>query len=287
MESLIRQITRRKMEFKYSGRSSDFISPSFGHGCLLNCSYCYMKRYKTKGLDIPNNIDQILEAIDHHANNIEIEKPNQTDNNYITYDISCNEDFALHHKFYDWKKIFKFFKDHKKAKATLATKIVPENFLDFNPDEKVRIRFSLMPQRIANIVEPKTAKIKERINAINNFLKNGYDVHINFSPVIFQEKWINDYRELFQQVNDIVKYKEKVKCEVIFLTHNKMKHEYNIKNDILGEELLWKPDFQEPKVSQFGGDNIRYKYGLKNKLIKKFKEIHQEIIPWNTIRYIF
>lgn len=28
------------MKIRPSGRSSDFISPSFGYGCLLNCSYC-------------------------------------------------------------------------------------------------------------------------------------------------------------------------------------------------------------------------------------------------------
>ena len=28
------------MIIRPSGRSTDFISPSFGHGCLYNCSYC-------------------------------------------------------------------------------------------------------------------------------------------------------------------------------------------------------------------------------------------------------
>ena len=40
----------------------------------------------------------------------QVEKPNQTDPEYITYDLSCNEDFALHAKFYDWQRIFEFFK---------------------------------------------------------------------------------------------------------------------------------------------------------------------------------
>ena len=78
-----------------------------------------------------------------------------------------------------------------------------------------------------------------------------------------------------------------VKCEVIFLTHNVNKHQYNIINNIPGEELLWQPDIQEDKISQYGGKNIRYKHYLKTEFIEQFKELHDSIIPWNTIRYIF
>ncbi len=94
---------------------------------------------------------------------------------------------------------------------------------------------------------------------------------------------------LFEGVDALVdrKYKDKVKCEVIFLTHNKKKHDYNIANNIPGENLLWNPEIQEDKVSQCGGLNLRYKVKYKTKWINQFKELHNEVIPWNTIRYIF
>ena len=38
--SVIEEVTRKSMIIRPSGRSTDFISPSFGHGCLYNCSYC-------------------------------------------------------------------------------------------------------------------------------------------------------------------------------------------------------------------------------------------------------
>ena len=38
--SLVEKVTRKSMIIRPSGRSTDFISPSFGHGCLYNCSYC-------------------------------------------------------------------------------------------------------------------------------------------------------------------------------------------------------------------------------------------------------
>jgi hypothetical protein len=36
-----------------------------------------------------------------------------------------------------------------------------------------------------------------------------------------------------------------------------------ILNDIPGEDLIWRPDIQESKTSQYGGENIRYKHDLK------------------------
>jgi DNA repair photolyase len=47
---MIDKVIRKSMLIRESGRSSDYITPSFGHGCLLNCSYCYMKRNKPEGL---------------------------------------------------------------------------------------------------------------------------------------------------------------------------------------------------------------------------------------------
>jgi spore photoproduct lyase len=53
------------------------------------------------------------------------------------------------------------------------------------------------------------------------------------------------------------------------------------------ELTLWTPEIQETKVSQYGGENVRYKHVLKREYINEFKKVHNDIIPWNTIRYIF
>lgn len=284
---MVEKITRKSMVIRPSGRSTDFISPSFGYGCLYNCTYCYMKRHLPEGLTIAKNKSDILTAINNHAMFTVIDKPNQTHSEYITYDISCNEDFSLHSKYHDWKAIFQFFKDHPIAMASFATKYVNPNLIDFDPQNKVRIRFSLMPQNISDLLEPNTSKIIDRIKAINAFIDAGYDVHINFSPVIVYNNWLNDYKDLFNMVNDYVEYKDVVKAEVIFLTHNRNKHIDNTINNLTGEDLIWQPHIQESKISEYGGHNIRYKRDLKAKYINQWVKVHDEIIPWNTIRYIF
>ena len=285
----MKKINRKSMLIRESGRSTDFISPSFGHGCLFNCTYCYMKRHKPQGLDVAKNTGDILTAINNHSMFIIVDKPNQTHNSLITYDISCNEDFALHLKYHNWKYIFDFFKGSPKAMGSFATKYVNVNLLNYNPEKKIRIRFSLMPQKYSDLLEPNTSKIVDRIQAINTFIEAGYDVHINFSPVIVTDNWLEEYKELFQLVDTLVNdsYKNQVKSEVIFLTHNKNKHIDNLNNNVKGEDLLWNPEIQENKISQYGGINIRYKHNLKYQYIDEFKKIHNEIIPWNIIRYIF
>ena len=285
---MIKKVDRKSMEIRESGRSTDFISPSFGFGCLLDCSYCYMKRHTNdNSLTIAKNTGQILSSINDHVMWLPEKQPNQTDRKYYTYDISCNEDFALHYKHHNWKMIFDFFKNHDRIKASLATKIIPIEMLNYNPNKKVRIRFSLMPQSMSSILEPNTPSIIDRIKAIDAFIDAGYEVHINFSPIIVHGKWLEEYRELFELVNDYVDNKDEVLAECIFLTHNEMKHVNNIAKGVKGEDMLWKPDLQETKQSQYGGVNLRYEVSKKRDYIQDFCKLHDEIIPWNTIRYIF
>ena len=287
---IVTKVTRKSMTIRPSGRSTDFISPSFGHGCLYNCTYCYMKRHKPEGLSVATNTMDILTEINSHAYFTDVEKPNQT-GEYVTYDISCNEDFALHAKYHEWEKIFAFFRDHPLAMGSFATKYVNQNLLSFNPEGKIRIRFSLMPEDYRKTLEPNTSSIYERLSAVRWFLASGYEVHLNFSPVIVHDGWLGQYGALFQIISSGAKYHswniDKIKAEVIFLTHNEQKHQYNLQHKLPGEDLLWVPKLQESKVSQYGGKNIRYEHNRKADYIKQFVELHDKYIPWNTIRYIF
>ncbi len=288
--SVVNEVVRKSMIIRPSGRSTDFIAPSFGHGCLYNCSYCYMKRHKPEGLTVATNTMDILTEINSHAFFATVDKPNQT-GEYITYDISCNEDFALHAKYHDWKTIFKFFRDHPLAMGSFATKCVNFDLLEFNPEGKIRIRFSLMPERFRKVLEPNTAEIPQRLRAVREFVNAGYEVHLNFSPVIVHDNWLKYYEELFYDIsNHAWTYgwpTDSVKAEVIFLTHNEAKHWYNVEHKLPGEELLWTPKIQEAKTSQYGGSNVRYEHRRKADYIQQFRDLHDRILPWNAIRYIF
>ena len=282
-----KKVFRKALDIKESGRSSDFISPSFIYECGLNCHYCYVKRHGVEFITIAKNVGDLLTAINTHVAWLPEKEPNQTHPVYYTYDIGCNSDVGLHRKQIDWQYIFDFFKNHDRAMATFATKVIPVDFLNSNPEKKVRIRFSLMPQKLSSIYEPKTSLIIDRIKAIDAFLEAGYDVHVNFSPVIVYDNWLEDYEELFEMLSHYVDNKDEVLSEVIFMTHNIKKHEQNLIDDLKGEELLWRPEVQEGKTSQYGAENVRYRHDLKAEYIKEFRQLHDKIIPWCKIRYIF
>ena len=185
-------------------------------------------------------------------------------------------------KQYDWQKVFDYFNNHPKLKTTFATKyptkFKPEEY-SLNPD-KHRIRVSLMPQKYSDILEPKTDKIIDRIEAIPK-LQKYMEVHINFSPIIYTTGWLTEYEDLFREL----KYMGvDVKCECIFLTYNDIQHERNSEEV---NQLCWNPDIQEHKNSQYAADNIRYKWQLKNKMIEQFKGLYSEYFPISNIRYIF
>lgn len=287
---MIRTITRRTLVCRESNRSTNYIAPDAITGCLYQCAYCYLRRNKPFGLDIVSNLDDIIDSIDSHVNSLQWPKqPDQTHSNYWTYDIGCNTDVALHYKHQDYKKLFDYFKNSDKAFGSFATKYVNHNLLDYNPNKKMRIRFSLMPQQFSTILEPKTSLINNRIKAIELFYNAGWDVHVNYSPVIAYQGSSLLYKELFEQVNDIVPehIKSEVLAEVIFLTHDYKMHAYNIENNVEAEKLLWQPQYQEIKKSTYGGNVLRYKHELKSNMIDRFVKLHSSIIPWNTIRYIF
>jgi len=286
----VKKVNRKAMIIRPSGRSSDYITPSFGHGCLFNCTYCYMRRHIKSGVSIAENTQDILDAITNHSWALKWPKePNQTHSEYYTYDFSCNEDFVLHAKYHDWEKIFDYFVNDDKILGTAATKFVNKKLLSYDAKRKVRIRFSLMPQSISSILEPGTSKIIDRIEAINEFYDAGYDVHVNYSPIVVYQDTKKDYIELFKLVDKYVDdaIKDKVKAECIFLTHNEDMHKYNVENNVSGEDLLWKPEVQEYKTSQYGGKNIRYNYQVKDVWINAFLKRHNSILPWQEIRYIF
>lgn len=282
----------KTLKVRTNGRSADFVTPNFLYGCMWWCrdAYCYVMRYNYDKVYVSTNVDQILQTTLLHSRTLTRPKPpNQTDPTYRTYDIGCSSDLCLHRGLIPWTKILDFFAEHDHIKATFATKYVNKQLLKYqaSPDS-VRIRFSLMPQRISTILEPKTSRIQDRIDAIGLFQDAGYEVHLNFSPIVLYKWRRDDYAQLFKMVDLADIDKSTVKCEAIFMTHNERQHNRNLTNghDAV-EELLRQPDYQEPKTSAYGSSAVRYERTLKSRYITEWTRLHDAIIPRNSIRYIF
>lgn len=274
-------------------RSCDFVAPSHASGCAMACSYCYVPRRKGFANPITTfvNIEGMTRYLKRHAAKQGFKAtPTQADSCFWVYELGSNSDCSADALISDnIRDLVSVFRETPNAKATFATKFVNRDLLTYDPQGKTRIRFSLLPQRIARVVDVRTSPVAERIAAINDFARAGYETNINFGPVIVHDDWLRSYTELFREIDDTLsdEAKRRMTCEVIFLTHNEGLHQINLGWHPQGEELLWRPEMQEQKISETGGVNVRYKIGMKRKMVGDFVGLLNERLPWCKVRYAF
>jgi spore photoproduct lyase len=284
---------KKSLAARPNGRSSDFIAPSTANGCAMACAYCYVPRRKgySNPITVFTNIEKITGYLGRHVGRQGVKPaPNQCDAKAWVYDLGENSDCSLDATVSDnVRDLVDLFRGLPTAKASFATKYVNRDLLDWDPQGRTRVRFSLMPERIARLVDIRTSRVAERIGAIDDFVEAGYEVHLNFSPVIVYDGWLEDWAELFDQVEAGIgaRAKAQLACEVIMLTHNEALHEVNLGWHPKAEEILWRPDLQQPKRSQTGGWNVRYRTGDKGRYVTALTDLMADRLPTCRIRYAF
>ncbi len=265
---------------KDNNNSANCIAPNLIYGCFGGCvsTYCYMSRYNDKRVYVNTNVDEIFQSV------VEWEKtfvkvPDQQDPIYTMVDIACNTDLVLMQKHLPEPLIdyLKRYDDHPQLNSTMATKYPGLLTLDVsNFNKKPRVRVSLMPQKYSNILEPKMSSILSRIHDINRLKDLGWEVHCNYSPLIFYPGWKEEYDELFSLVKE---YAGENKCEVIALTNHRFQM---VRSSVEAQELMK----YSSEVKNKSGV-LRYPLSHKSRLLNEFKEIYSKYFNLDTIRYIF
>ncbi len=284
---------KKSLTCRPNTRSSNFVAPSESNGCTMSCSYCYVPRRKgfANPITLFVNIEQICKYLQRHAARHGIKTaPDDIDPVYWVYEIGENGDCSADAAICDnVKDMMNLFKSIPNGKLTFATKFVNRQLLDYDPQKKTRIRFSLMPHNMSRLVDVRTTPISDRIDVMNEFTDAGYEVNVNFSPVIYYDGWVNDWLLLFEELNDKLNEttKQQLVAEIIFLTHNEALHNVNMGWHPKAEEVLWKPNLQEFKYSETGGRNVRYKRGFKKELVDTIVDMVREQLPYCKIRYAF
>ncbi len=270
----------RTLVTKTNNNSSDCIAPNIIYGCYGGCvdTYCYMSRFNGNRVFVNKNVNDIFNSV------VEWEKsynkvPNQQDPVYTMVDIACNSDLVLMQKhmpepLHDY---LKRYDDHQQLNSTMATKYPGLLKLDVNHfNKRPRVRVSLMPQEYSNILEPKMQKISSRIDDVNRLKGLGWEVHLNYSPLVFYPGWSKEYESLFKEV------KEKAgenKCEVIALTNHV--HQMNRSSEEARELMKYSDEIKN------GNGIMRYPIRQKTRALANFKMIYSKYFNLQTIRYIF
>lgn len=277
---MIKHQRTKTLTVKPNNNSANAIAPNLVYGCFGNCidTYCYMSRYNGKRVFVNSNFIEIVDAVYQWADNYE-KVPDQQDPVYKMVDIACNTDLVLMQKHLPLPLIdyLRMYDHHSEVNTTMATKyprLLKLDVTDFN--KKPRIRVSLMPQKYSDILEPKMQKISDRIKDINRLRDLGWEVHINFSPVILHEGFREEYGKLFKEIKEVC---GECKCEVIFLTN----HPFQMHK--ASEEA--KNMMRRSNQIKNSNNTMRYPLDLKKKGIEIFKEEYSKYFDLDSIRYIF
>ena len=270
----------KSLTTKPNNNSANSIAPNMIYGCFGGCvnTYCYMSRYNGPRVFVNTNVDDIFNSVLKWESNY-IKEPDQQDPVYKMVDISCNTDLVLmqKHMSEDMMTYLKRYDDHENLNSTMATKYPRLLKLDVNHfNKKPRIRVSMMPQEYSNVLEPKMQKISSRIEDINRLKDLGWEVHINYSPLIFHEGWEEYYRNLFAEVKEVAGENN---CEVIALTNHSLQMD---RSNPEAKELMKYSDEVKNKSGV-----MRYPIKAKNVLLNQFKGIYTEFFDISSIRYIF
>ncbi len=209
--------TRKTQKFVENHKVSDFLVPYTSSGCTAMCMYCYLvcNYNKCAYLRLFVNREQMLEKII---------KTSEKSDRELTFEIGSNSDLILENTITNnlvWT--IENFAQTKKGKLTLPTKFdMVDDILGLEHNKKIIIRMSVNPDEIINKVEFGTARLKERIVAINKLADADYEIGILIAPVIFVENWKNLYLELIKILSETLNEntKRKIFFEIIFMTYS-------------------------------------------------------------------
>ena len=284
---------KKSLTAKPNGRSADFIAPSTANGCAMACAYCYVPRRKgySNPITVFTNIEQITGYLERHVHRQGVKpEPNQCDPASWVYDLGENSDCSVDAEVSDnVDDLIALFRGLPTAKASFATKHVNRRLLTLDPQGRTRVRFSLMPARVAKLLDVRTSPVPERLGALDDFVAAGYEVHVNLSPVVVHEDWLPMWAALLDELGDATNdaTKAQLQAEVIFLTHEENLHRVNLGWHPKAEDLLWRPAMQETKRSQNGGVNVRYRTGDKGRYVQQLLALIEERAPYLRVRYAF
>jgi DNA repair photolyase len=166
--------------------------------------------------------------------------------------------------------------------TTKATNI--DYLLNLNHNGKITIKITLAPPRQIEQFEYFTGTLEERIDALNRLKEAGYNVGINFSPLVLRENWLEEYIDHFKFIdaNLTDAAKENLIGETFFYTHRK----------VLAEKLpmfkkqyavLHNPDEYPTKPKRL---RVHHYRGLE-KPIDDLTANLEKYLPYFQMRYIF
>lgn len=296
-----------------NGNSTDFLpGVMMTQGCGFGCTYCYTERHYINNYPkLYADVYSLVSMIQQTMNNLEpyrtkmlslthrdfecYRDPKHGD--WITFDLGCDSDCVLDNQL----TAHDGFSGHvvdimnqvsliPNAKTSFATKSAAfDCFIKgIERPSHHRIRLSLMPESHRRILEISTAPIMDRLLAVNALVDCGFEVHINLSPIVVTDRYVEEYRELLQLIDSVLtpEAKAQMAYEVIYLTHTveqfSMVQAYApMAHAMMTQGVL-------PLVPKPNKKNVlSYSSHDKKRLKSQLREMIDQITPYARIRYCY
>ena len=133
-----------------------------------------------------------------------------------------------------------------------------EHLLDIPHGGKTIISWSINPETIIDKEEIKTARLNERLNAAKLASDAGFKIAFHFDPLIYFYNWEKEYRDLVDQIFDIIP-----QDRIQWISFGTLRYINSLK-DIVENRF--------PKSKIFLGEFVKGKDG-KMRYIKKIRQV--------------
>ncbi|MBF0479769.1 MAG: hypothetical protein HQL26_09830 [Candidatus Omnitrophica bacterium] len=230
-----------------------------GTGCGFECEYCFLQSYtNAPGIVIPANIEDYLQKIGEITNPTRIGTGQFTDSLIFDHITEYS------------KEIIPFVRNKPHIQFEFKTKSNNiTNLLSIPAAENVVAAWSINPPRLIDQCEHFTASLQERLTAAKQCQDHGYKVAFHFDPIIYFDKWKEEYTQVIDDIFTSVKA-EKIAWISLGTLRMTLKQKQTIEsrfpqNTILDQEFICGFD-----------DKLRYNNVLRAELYQTLLDkIHQ------------
>lgn len=169
---------------------------NLGQQCDMDCSYCYLQSFlNTPYTIIYSNIQKALDELqalymDHSSSRVRIGTGEVVDS------LSLDPLTFYSHELVD------FFRDKPNWNLEFKTKSdFVQNLLSIEGSPNTIVSWSINPQYIVENEEHGTASLRARLTAARQCLDKGYQIAFHIDPVIWHDRWKENYSELVEQIH--------------------------------------------------------------------------------------
>lgn len=167
----------------------------YAYNCIYECEYCYLQGYfRSPDIVLFVNHEEILAEI----SRIAAASPGKR---VWFHSGEFSDSLALSHLSGEWPLYWEAFGGLPNARLELRTKSVNiRPILTLGPLPNIIVTFSLSPADAARQFDRQTPGLHSRLKAAQKLAEAGFRLGFHFDPIIYEENFIDSYRELIREL---------------------------------------------------------------------------------------